>query len=266
MESDRLDTIRTYLYKNGATNIHDLSKALKISLATVRRDLLKLEESGAVERFHGGARLAQGSNIEIGFDIRMKQNMSAKRAIARIAYDFIEKNTSVFLDAGTTVLQLANLLRIKPLPCLLFTNGFRVAQELFDVPPLRLNLIGGSLRVENASFVGPMAEQMLQTIWIDTLMLGITAIDRDGIIYSIDNEEAKLNATMMARSTKNILLLTPEKFAQRATFVVDKVKQDTILISSYGLADEWKKHVKNWGCKLIIADQHNEDQEHIICM
>jgi len=258
MESDRLDAIRTHLYRHGATNIHDLAVAVGTSNATIRRDLLKLAQDGTVQRFHGGARLAQGGNLEIGFDIRMQQNIHAKRAIARTAYDLIEPQTSIFLDAGTTVLQLANLLRIKPLPCLLFTNGFRVAQELFDVPNLRLNLIGGSLRVENASFVGPLAEQMLQTIWMDMLMLGVNALDKDGTIYSIDQTEAKLNATMMARSTRIILLLTAEKFGSRATFVVGKVKAGTILISNMGLADEWQKRVKEWGCQLILVDQNRE--------
>jgi len=254
MKSDRLDAIRSHLYKKGATNIHDLCVAVGASVATVRRDLIMLEQNGAVERFHGGARLAQGSSLEIGFDIRMQQNIQAKRAIARLAYDFIEPHSALFLDAGTTVLQLAHLLRIKPLPCLLFTNGFRVAQELFDTPQIRLNLIGGTLRVENASFIGPMAEQMLQTIWIDVLMLGVGAIDKQGTIYSVDHMEAKLNAMMMARSSRTILLLTPEKFSQRATFVVGQVAPNTIVISTHSLNDAWRKRVQDWGARLILAE------------
>ncbi|MCQ2006301.1 DeoR/GlpR family DNA-binding transcription regulator [Rhizobium sp. NRK18] len=253
MKSNRLEAIRSHLYAHGPTSINDLSQAMNASIATIRRDLAELEEAGTVDRVHGGARLAQGSSVEIDFDMREQQSISEKRSIATAAYQLIKPHSSVFLDAGTTVLQVASLLRIEPVPCLVFTNGLRVAQELFNVPRVRINLVGGSLRNENASFVGPLAEQMLHSIWIDTLMLGVGAIADDGVIYSIDSTEARLNTTMIERSSRHIILATAGKFGHNATFAVGKVPKGAIIITSTLLGDEWHERIREWGCELIVT-------------
>lgn len=253
MKSNRLEAIRSHLYNHGPTSINDLAQVMNASLATIRRDLTELEEAGTIDRLHGGARLAQGSSVEIDFDMREQQNIAEKRAIAAAAYARIKPHGSVFLDAGTTVLQVANLLKIEPLPCLVFTNGLRVAQELFNVPRTRVNMIGGSLRNENASFVGPLAEQTLRSIWIDTLMLGVGAIADDGVIYSIDSSEAQLNALMIERSSQHVILATTAKFGHRSTFAVGPVPKGATIITSQHLGEEWQNKIREWGCELVLT-------------
>ncbi|MBO9127295.1 MULTISPECIES: DeoR/GlpR family DNA-binding transcription regulator [unclassified Rhizobium] len=253
MKLNRLDAIRSHLYSRGPTSINELARAMNASLATIRRDLAELEEAGTIDRLHGGARLAQGSSVEIDFDMREQQNIAEKRAIATAAYERIKPHGSVFLDAGTTVLQVANLLRIEPLACLVFTNGLRVAQELFNVPKARVNLIGGSLRNENASFVGPLAEQTLRSIYIETLMLGIGAIADDGMIYSIDSSEAQLNALMIERSSEHVILATAAKFGHRSTFAVGPIPKGATVITSVHLSEDWQNRIRDWGCELVLT-------------
>ena len=82
VKTDRLDAIRSHLYANGFSTIQDLADAVGASLATVRRDLQVLEQDGAIDRVHGGARIAEGSSVELAFQEREKRHLSAKRAIA----------------------------------------------------------------------------------------------------------------------------------------------------------------------------------------
>ena len=145
MQPDRLNAIRHHLYAHGTRSIPALADAVGASLATVRRDLLALEQQGVISRTHGAARIAHGADVEVGFRIREKQNLAAKRAIAQAAYDLLEPHSSVFLDAGTTVLQLVRCLRMRPLPLTIFTNGLMVAHELTTVPTLKITVIGGQL-------------------------------------------------------------------------------------------------------------------------
>ncbi|MGO7719077.1 DeoR family transcriptional regulator, partial [Rhizobium johnstonii] len=65
----------------------------------------------AIDRVHGGDRIAEGSSVEVEFQEREKRHLSAKRAIATAAYDLLHQRTAIFLEAGTTVLQLARLVR-----------------------------------------------------------------------------------------------------------------------------------------------------------
>ncbi|KXV60748.1 DeoR family transcriptional regulator, partial [Gluconobacter japonicus] len=65
MASDRLTQIRHYLYLNGMTGVHELAEQVDASLATIRRDLQRLEEQGIVIRTHGGASLAESVDREV---------------------------------------------------------------------------------------------------------------------------------------------------------------------------------------------------------
>src|SRR3569623_844516 len=142
---DRLDAIRSYLYAHGFSSIQALSDSVGASLATIRRDLQVLEREGAIDRVHGGARIAEGSSVELAFQERAKRNLAAKRSIAAAAYELLVPHAAVFLDAGATVLQLARLLRVNPLPLRIFTTGLAVAQDFLDIPHHELALHGGQL-------------------------------------------------------------------------------------------------------------------------
>ena len=111
-QAERLDAIRSHLYTHGFSTIQALADAVGASLATIRRDLAVLEREGAIDRVHGGARIAEGSSVEMAFQERAKRNLAAKRSIAAAAYELLVPHATVFLDAGTTVLQLARLIRV----------------------------------------------------------------------------------------------------------------------------------------------------------
>jgi DeoR family fructose operon transcriptional repressor len=253
MKDDRLSQIRHFLYLNGASSIADLAGATGASLATLRRDLSALEEEGVVDRVHGGARLAVGSNVEVSFDDRENENTEAKRVIADSAYRMIKPHSTVFLDAGTTVLHLARRLRIEPLPLTVFTNGLAVAQALLNAPKIKVTILGGNLRSENASVVGPLAEAMLDRLWFDQLFLGASAIKDDGAIYSIDLSEASINARMLGRATERVILVDHSKFAGAATYLVAPLASCTHAITDAGISPEWRQRFKNMAVHLTVS-------------
>ncbi|OSQ36389.1 DeoR/GlpR family DNA-binding transcription regulator [Thalassospira mesophila] len=250
MKGDRLSDIRQYLYNHGFSHIQAIADSVGASLATVRRDLLALEAQGAIVRTHGGARIADAIGIEIGFEQRERSNLVAKRAIADAAYDLLIPKSSVFLDAGTTVLQIARRLRLDPMPLSVFTNCVTVAQVLMDVRDIRITLIGGQLRPENASMVGPIAESALERLWFDQLFLGAGAIAEDGCIYSLDDHEARANELMIARSSKTALLVDSSKFGHRLTYRVGPLSNDLHVITDEAISDDWRTRLKDIGAPI----------------
>jgi DeoR/GlpR family transcriptional regulator of sugar metabolism len=245
LKTDRLDLIRSHLYANGFSSIQDIADAVGASLATVRRDLQVLQQDGAIDRVHGGARIAEGSSVELAFQ---------ERAIANAAYEQLSPRTAIFLDAGTTVLQLAKLIRIHSMPLRIFTNGLIVAQEFMNVPNLDVVLIGGQLRSENASLVGPQAEAMLDSIWFDQLFLGASAVSGDGAIYSVDSAEASLNRKMLTRSTNRFVLADSSKFGTTATYKVAPLSSAKLITDTH-LSNDWKAQLIDLGVEATFADQ-----------
>lgn len=254
---ERLDAIRSHLYAHGFSTIQALADSVGASLATIRRDLQVLEREGAIDRVHGGARIAEGSSVEVAFQERARRNLAAKRAIAAVAYDLLIPHATVFLDAGTTVLQLARLIRLNPLPLRIFTNGLSMAQEFLNVPSLQVSLLGGQLRSENASLVGPEAEAMLESLWFDQLFVGVSAIGADAALYSVDSAEASLNRRMLGRSSQRVLLADASKFGTMATFRVAPLSGIHV-ITDGSLASDWRGRLADAGVDVTIAEAGTE--------
>jgi DeoR/GlpR family transcriptional regulator of sugar metabolism len=167
----------------------------------------------------------------------------------------------VFLDAGTTVLQLAHLLRVNPIPMTVVTNGLIVAQRLMNVPKLRVSLIGGQLRNENASLVGPAAELALDRLWLDQLFLGAGAIGDDHKIYSLDSAEASINEHMIGRSASTIVLADASKFGRRSTFLVAELDSRMSVISDSSLPEEEQSELRRAGVKLTTVESMGADSK-----
>ncbi|MGN7293018.1 DeoR/GlpR family DNA-binding transcription regulator [Rhizobium sp. SAFR-030] len=253
MKSDRAQAIRQFLFSNGSSQIAAIAEAVGASVPTLRRDLTQLEEQGVIVRTHGGARLSDHFEGEVAFEQREAQGLAAKRAIGDLAYDMLQPGTSVFLDSGTTVLQLARRIRLDPLPLNIFTNCLPAAQLLIDVEGVKVTLLGGHLRKENSSLVGPLAEEMLDRLWFKQLFLGGGAIAEDGNIYSVDENESRLNTVMLSRAEQRILLADSSKFGARLTYKVAPLSRLQTIISDNGLGAEWIERIEAFGTEITLA-------------
>ncbi|GBR05802.1 DeoR/GlpR family DNA-binding transcription regulator [Acetobacter oeni] len=239
MASDRLTQIRRYLYLNGMTGVHELAEKVEASLATIRRDLQRLEEQGVIVRTHGGAAIASSVGMEIAFETRESQGLEAKRAIADEAYGRLHPNSAIFLDAGTTVLQLAHRIHLEPIPLTVFSNNLGVVDALIDLDCVQTVLLGGRIRAANRSVVGPLSEQVIDGLWFDQLFLGASAVQPDDTIATPDIDEARLNSAMLARASERFLLVDSSKFGNHATYRVGQLTQITHLFTDSCLDEDW---------------------------
>lgn len=249
----RQDAIRRHLYKHGPTKIGPLADAVQTSLATLRRDLTELEGRGVLDRVHGGAALARGSTQEVSFESREHHNLDAKRSIADHAHGLLRPHSTCFFDSSTTILQLARRLRLEPLPVTVFTNGLAIAQALLGLARVEVVLLGGRLRHENASVVGPEAEAMVGRLWFDQAFLGVGAVAGDGSVYGVDMAEASLNAATFGRAAEGHLLADSSKFGLTATYTVMRLGPNTRVVTDAGLAPEWRERILRWDAPLVIA-------------
>jgi DeoR family fructose operon transcriptional repressor len=253
MKSERAHAIRQYLFSNGSSQIAAIAEAVGASLPTLRRDLTELEDQGVIVRTHGGARLSDQFEGEVAFEQREAQALGAKRAIGDIAFEMLQPNSSVFLDSGTTVLQLARRIRLDPLPLNIFTNCLPAAQLLIDVEGVKVTLLGGHLRKENSSLVGPLAEEMLSRLWFNQLFLGCGAIGDDGNIYSVDENESHLNTVMLGRAEQCVLLADSGKFGKRMTYKVAPLSHLQTVVSDNALSLEWIEKIEALSLAVRLA-------------
>ena len=254
MKIDRASAIRQHLFAKGYSSIAQIAAAVGASEPTVRRDLLTLEAEGQILRSHGGAQIAGSSGVAVAFESREQINLPAKRAIGEAAYQMLRPETSVFLDAGTTVLQLARRLRLNPMPLRVFTNCLPVAQVLMPVAEIGVTLLGGSLRRQNASMVGPLAEAALQRLWFDQVFLGAGGISDQGEISSRDEQEARINALVLARTKAPVIVADADKFGPQLTYGVAYLGTGMRLLSDARLGADWQEALAGLGCAVSLAE------------
>lgn len=255
MKPARTTAIRQLLFAKGQMSIAEIAAAVQASEPTVRRDLTLLESDGVIVRTHGGARIAEEAGGEVAFETRERLRLPEKRAIGEAAYDLLRPGSSVFLDAGTTVLQLARLIRLRPIPLNVFTNCLPLAQVLMYVPELSVTLLGGTMRAENASMVGALAEEALGKLRFNQIFLGMGALGEDGAIYTVDPQEARLNAVTLERSDAAVILADSAKFGTYLTHRVGSVGARMRFITDAGLSAEWRERLEGMGAAVQVVER-----------
>ena len=110
---ERRQFILDELYKTKAVAVNELAQQLGVTTMTIRRDLQLLEDNGLVEKSHGGAVLTESLVKEATYHNRKLVRIQEKRQIAEAALPLIESSMSIYLDAGTTNYELAELIAKK---------------------------------------------------------------------------------------------------------------------------------------------------------
>ncbi|OAH12676.1 glucitol operon repressor [Streptomyces jeddahensis] len=195
------------LRSGGPAAVADLSEQLGVSPATVRRDLVKLEEMGLLTRVHGGAVVEEGDQpfAEVA-EIRV----SEKDAVAARAAEMIEDGQSVLLDIGTTAYRLARRLHGRRLTVI--TSNLVVYEELADDTAIELVLLGGMVRREYRSLVGFLTEDNLRQLHADWLFMGTSGVRPGGQVMDTTVVEVPVKRAMIKASEKVVLLADAGKF------------------------------------------------------
>lgn len=185
----------------------DLSEQLGVSPATIRRDLVKLEEEGLLTRVHGGAVVDEGDQP---FAEVAEVRVTEKDAIAAKAASMVRDGESVLLDIGTTAYRLARQLHGRRLTVI--TSNLVVYEELADDEGIELVLLGGMLRREYRSLVGFLTEDNLRQLRADWLFLGTSGVRPGGQVMDTTVVEVPVKRAMIGASDKVVLLADSAKF------------------------------------------------------
>lgn len=212
---ERKQRILTALHRTPAVRVAELSRALRVSTASIRRDLADLERAGLLKRTHGGAITPRLAALEPSLAEKEDQYHVEKAAIGALAAGFIEEGDTILLDAGSTTRQIALELRHRR-RVIVVTNALNIAWELASTD-LEVVLTGGQLRRGILSHVGPLAEQAIAALHVDKLFLAANGVDIDKGVTTPSLIEAQTKRTMVARATRVILVADHTKFG-RVTF------------------------------------------------
>ncbi len=247
----RREHIRLLVRESGIARVEDLRRELKVSVATIRRDLEVLEEEGKVRRVHGGAVSMESRLEESVFDDKTSQFTKQKRAIAAEAYKLIGEEESLYLDGGSTTLCLARLLKDRK-DLTVVTNSLRAAGELADSGP-RVILTGGELRRISQTMVGPLTSAVLSQVRVDKAFMGTMGFCLKNGLTTTDPNEAYVKA-LVAEQASQVVLLADSSKADKVSFArVSDWQNVDILLSDRKLSPSFIKNLPKHGIKVHVV-------------
>ncbi|GAA4638249.1 DeoR/GlpR family DNA-binding transcription regulator [Actinoallomurus vinaceus] len=208
LRDQRHELILRILRTDGAATVEDLAARLDTSQATIRRDLVQLDEDGLLRRVYGGA-VPTDDRDDPFLDVAAV-HAAEKDAIARRCAELIKDDETVLIDIGTTAHRVARQLRGRSLTVV--TSSLAVAEELEDEPDIQLMLLGGVLRREYRSLVGFMTEDNIRQIHADRLILGASGVRPTGHVMDTTVIEVPVKRAMLAVSDQVILVADVGKF------------------------------------------------------
>jgi len=245
----RWDNLRALIHDNGVIRIEDLCRRLKVSPATVRRDLDQLERGGAIRRVHGGAVSVESRLDEPVFADKTSLAAREKRRIAEAALKFVEPDDTVYLDGGSTVLELARLLRERT-NLTVVTNSLYAAHELSGRGP-RLIVIGGELRRLSQTMVGPLTGHVLKELHLDKAFMGTIGFALNEGLTTTDPSEAFTKKLVMGQARQVIVLADSGKAGKVSFASAGEWQNVHVLITDKQLDKDFVKELNKKKIKLV---------------
>ena len=238
----RKEMIRVAVAGCGEVSVPKLVKRLGVSEVTVRRYLEELEKEGVLTRTYGGAVKTEARiSPEFLFTEKSRRNPAEKKAIARAAVNLVREGETIFLDSGTTPLELCRLLKESRLRLTIATTSLPVAFELSPVDKIKVLLLGGFLRRDLFDFFGPFSQKELSRLTFNQVFLGVDGISGQEGLTTTDSITALLEETVIERSQKINILADHSKIGHVALIPYGNIQGITKtkrLITDSGAAPE----------------------------
>ena len=237
-----------------AVALDDLARRFGVSEQTIRRDLARLERKGLVRRTHGGAVTRDALNLsEPAFISRQSDHAAAKNAIAHVALGLLRPGESLFLDASTTVLALVGLLPPDWSGDVVVTS-LPAAVEISRLASVRLIVVGGEFRHSSRSFGGPLAEEMLEHMAVNTVLMSARAIHHRLGLMEAHAGEAALKRSILTRADRVIVLADGSKLGRVAIHRVTGVDHIDALITDFSASTDELDAIRRVPCNVCVAE------------
>jgi DeoR/GlpR family transcriptional regulator of sugar metabolism len=250
LTSERKALIKDVLKAEGRIVAKEFSRRLKVSEDTIRRDLRELAAEGLLLRVHGGALPA--SPAIASFGAREQASVAAKVRLAQAAVGLIAPDQVIFIDGGTTNVQLARHLP-RELRATVVTHSPSIAVELVDYPQIAVELIGGRLFKHSIVAVGAACIEAVSEVRADLFFMGATGIHPEAGVTTGDREEAAIKRLIARQSAETVILATADKLGAASPYRIMPLAEVGTVIAERGLADDRRQPLLDAGVALLEA-------------
>lgn len=252
--SERQGEILIQLNGHGSIKSTELAEYFQVSLATIRRDLEEMQEKGLLRRVHGGAvGLAVNRKVEDQyFQNRADTQWEKKQAIGKAAAELVKDGETVYLDIGTTVLEIARNLHDKK-RLTVITSSLPVLNELADTE-VRVYSVGGRLRPKERALVGMEAQETLRKFCVDKAFVSVGGVSIGNGLTDYNYDSASLKKQAIDRARESILVTDSSKFGNDVFAVICGIEDMNTVVTDKDIPGITEQELRNMNIRLIITE------------
>lgn len=249
----RRSRIMEYLRRDGKVLVSQLSRDLGATPVTIRSDLSALERDGYLIRIQGGAlRATAAPPSAAGTGRGQVAHAEEKQAIAAAVSAMISDGDTIFINSGTTTQFVASALHAH-LHLKVVTNSLAVAMDLGTVPTFQVLLLGGGINTQYGFLSGTDAQAQLQRYQADWAILSVDGCSAEGGLTTYHAEEALLNATMIQRAKRTLIVADHSKIGRTGFAHICEVGPSLTLVTDSRCSEEQTRRLTECGLAVTTA-------------
>lgn len=250
LTTQRKQLILSRLTRDGHFVAKTFSEELGISEDTVRRDLRELAAEGQLLRVHGGALPASAAVGDM--QVRAQLAPDDKRLLGRAGAALVQAGQVVFLDGGTTSLQVVQHLPLD-LSATVVTHSPTVAVALSAHRAIEVLVLGGRLFRHSMVNVGASVIEAISRVRADLYLMGVTGVHAEAGLTTGDFEEAAVKRALLERAAETVVLATLDKLGAASPYTVAPLNALATLVVPATVPERVADSLQSTGVKLVRA-------------
>ncbi len=237
------------VYQRKSVSADELAAEFGVSKITIRRDLDTLAMDKLLERTRGGAVSISDLGFEEIFEDKDHSAKKEKTLIGRHMASLVNEGETVFLNAGSTTLEVMRHLKGKKVRVV--TNN--AACLLLDLDPaVELILLGGDYRPQSRSMVGPITIASLQSIYASVTVLGINGVSiKRGCTTAVQLETSVNKAMIENSSGKVVIVADHSKMNCVSSFLTCALSRVDLLVTDWMAPPAFCEELEASGLKVV---------------
>ena len=250
--SERHLYIQEQLYRNGFVSVQDLADSLKVTGATIRRDLKMLEAENVLRRNHGGASVVRDKVVELALHDRSVICPDEKSRIARAAVSLLRENDSMAVTSGSTIEAFVRQLQLK-WPIKVVTPSILLAVLMSEKMDVDLRILGGRVIQNSMSVRDEYSIQGLNNVRCSKLFFSCDGFSVEDGVTSAFVEEARLTQSMMNVAQQRILLADSSKIGKCGFGRICGLEEVDTLVTDSGISEHLRNKIEALGVDVIVV-------------
>jgi DeoR/GlpR family transcriptional regulator of sugar metabolism len=240
-QQERITEIKQLLETKHELKTGYLVKHFKVSNDTVRRDILKLVQTGQAIRIYGGIAALNLTGVP-EYLTRTHILSTIKIAMAKLAAQLINSPGLYFLGTSTTLVQMGQYIDQNGVT--ITTNSIDNVVSFIQNRKLKVEIIGGTVDNLNRYTYSMTALSEIRNLTFKKVFIGASGITAQGA-FVINENDANLIRKVIQQSQQVILIAENYKFGNQASpYKLCDCQDVDILITDKSLtksAEKWFK-------------------------